>query len=97
MKSDLPPYVQPVNARGRTYYYFRRGDVRIKLSGTPGSREFQNAYDAAVREHGPQLEVTLLPQLASGAGRGALAWVIQRYKEKSKQWTSASEFDARDL
>ena len=41
-ETELPPYVQPVGARGRIYYYFRRGDVRIKLPGRPGTREFQN-------------------------------------------------------
>jgi len=89
-ETELPTYVQPVKARGRTYYYFRRGDARIKLPGRPGMREFQNAYDKAMREHGPAPEPTL-PQLATGAGRGAVAWVIQRYKEKSEQWAHASD------
>jgi hypothetical protein len=88
-ETKLPSFVQPVKARGSIYYYFRRGDVRIKLPGLAGTRVFQNAYDAAMREHGPVPEATL-PQLATGAGRGALAWVIQRYKEKSEQWANVS-------
>ena len=88
---DLPDFVQPVFARGRWYFYFRRGKVRIKLPGQPGSHEFQNAYDAALRAHGPQPEVTPLPQLASGAGRGSVAWVIEQYKKKSEQWANASD------
>ena len=94
---DLPDFVQPVLARGRWYFYFRRGKVRIKLPGQPGSHEFQNAYDAALRAHGPQPEVTPLPQLASGAGRGSVAWVIEQYKKKSEQWANASRLDAGDL
>jgi integrase len=88
---ELPPYVQPVKARGRTYYYFRRGAVRITLPGYPGTRGFHNAYDEAMRDHGPALETAALPQFARGAGPGSVAWVIERYKRKSEQWAKASE------
>jgi integrase len=90
-ETELPPYVQPVKARGRIYYYFRRGAVRITLPGYPGTREFQNAYDAAMRDHGLALEGTPLLQLARGGGPGSVAWVIERYKQKSAQWATASK------
>ena len=57
------PYVVRVKARGRSYYYFRtgvdangRGGTRIPLPGHPGTREFQDAYQAALREHAPHLQ-----------------------------------------
>ena len=85
MKVDLP-YVIRIRSRGRMYYYFRRGALRVRLPGHPGSREFSEAYAALKREHVPQLV-----QQTRGAGRGALAWVIEQYKLKSEQWLSASE------
>lgn len=43
-------YVQLIRKPdGRAYYYFRRGDVRIALPGTPGTRQFADAYDAALK------------------------------------------------
>jgi integrase len=88
MKVDLP-MVQPVKSRGRTYYYFRRAGIKsIKLPGQPGSREFQDAYQAALRRHAP--EKIEKPRRASGAGRGALAWVIEQYKLRSPQWRDAT-------
>jgi hypothetical protein len=88
MKVDLP-MVQPVKARGRTYYYFRRTGMKsIKLPGHPGGREFQVAYEAALRLHAP--EKIEQPRRAKGAGRGALAWVIEQFKLKSPQWKNAT-------
>jgi len=85
MKVDLP-FVVRIRARGRSYYYFRRGALRERIPGHPGSREFSDAYEALKREHVPQLM-----QQARGAGRGALAWVIEQYRLKSEQWLNASE------
>jgi integrase len=87
MKIDLP-FVQPVRARGRMYYYFRRGRIRIKLSGRPGSREFQDSYDAALRQNAPHL---LQQPQRGAAGRGSLAWVIDCYKAKAEAWAEASD------
>jgi integrase len=33
---------------GRLYHYFRRGDVNLRLPGAPGSKEFMDAYAAAL-------------------------------------------------
>jgi hypothetical protein len=87
MKVDLP-FVQPVRARGRMYYYFRRGRTRIALSGRPGSREFQDSYDAALRQNAPHL---LQQPKRGAAGRGSLAWVIHRYKARAEAWAEASD------
>ncbi len=51
---DLP-FVQPVKARGCLYYYFRRGRIRFALSGRLGSRELQDSYNGALRQHAPHL------------------------------------------
>lgn len=37
-------FVQPVQSKGKTYYYFRRGSVRKKLPDNPDSPEFDRAY-----------------------------------------------------
>jgi integrase len=82
---DLPHYVQPVKARGRWYYYFRKGSVRIKLAGRPNTSEFQLAYDEALRRHAPEKVVR------RGCGAiGSLTWVIERYKSRSPQWRDAT-------
>ena len=57
---DLPDYVQPVKARGRWYYYFRKGAVRIKLPDLH-SRDFKPAYDAALRRHAPEKVERVVP------------------------------------
>jgi hypothetical protein len=69
------PYVVRVKARGRYYYYFRtgvdaagRGGTRIALPGHPGTREFQDAYQLALREHAPHLQQQ--SRQRGGAGRG---------------------------
>lgn len=80
-------YVMRVKARSRFYYYFRRGRLRIRLPGKPGTREFVDSYDLALRQHAPEV----LKTRTYGAGRGALAWVIERYKAKSEAWAQASE------
>jgi integrase len=88
MKVELP-YVWRASRRGRMYYYFRfgvdgegRGGKLIPLPGAPGTREFQNAYDAALRQQARR----------RGQGTpGSLAWVIEQYKSKSKEWEGGSE------
>ena len=35
---------------GRVYHYFRRGDVNVRLPGLPGSKEFMEAYQAALEQ-----------------------------------------------
>ena len=46
MKIDYP-HVHTVKAKGRLYYYYRHRGKRIKLIGTPGTKEFALSYDAA--------------------------------------------------
>lgn len=48
-------YVQEIRKGGRAYYYFRRGDVRIALPGAPGTREFGDAYQAALTTPTPPI------------------------------------------
>jgi hypothetical protein len=88
MKIDLP-YVQPVKVRGRMYYYFRKGKVRFKLSAEPGSRDFDDAYETALRTHAPE-EFEARRRQASRGGRGSVAWVIEQFRTKSPQWLEAT-------
>jgi integrase len=86
MKLELP-YVQTVKVKGRSYYYFRNQTTgkRIKLDGRPGSREFEASYQSALLANGPKR-----PARATGAGRGSLAWVTERYKATSLDWEKAT-------
>ena len=95
MNIDLP-YVVRIKSRGRSYYYFRkgvdangRGGIRIALPGDPGTREFREAYEVALRENAPHLIQQSTPR--GRAGRGSLAWVIEQYKLKSVQWLNAGD------
>jgi integrase len=40
-------HVHTVKAKGRLYYYYRHKGKRIKLIGSPGTKEFALSYDAA--------------------------------------------------
>lgn len=42
-KPDLP-YLDTITANGRTYYYFRRGKVRVRINGNPDTEEFSRQY-----------------------------------------------------
>jgi integrase len=44
MPSELPKYVVKIAAKGRSYFYFRRGKARFRLEGEPGSPEFEADY-----------------------------------------------------
>jgi hypothetical protein len=90
-RRDLQDFVQPVKARGRWYHYFRKGAVRVALPGRPGSREFQVAYDRALRQHAPE-KVT-----KRGGGVGSLAWVIGQYKDALTTMARCHAFDTHDL
>lgn len=41
---------------GKTYIYFRRGKLRIRLHGKPHSPEFRRAYEAALKSGAPSKE-----------------------------------------
>lgn len=57
-------YVQTETSRhGKVVYYFRRGpNPRLRLKGSPGSKEFEASYEAAMQET-PILHVRDMPQL----------------------------------
>lgn len=42
---DLP-YLQIVTSKGRAYGYYRRGNLRARIKGNPGSAEFLAAYQS---------------------------------------------------
>jgi hypothetical protein len=41
-------FIQTFQVNGERYYYFRRRGQRVRLPGLPGSREFMEAYQAAL-------------------------------------------------
>jgi len=51
------PYVTTKVAKGRTYYYFRRGETYLRLPSNPDSREFDEAY-WAIRSGRAQKKIT---------------------------------------
>lgn len=57
------------------YYYRRKGQRKVRLSGTPGSGEFQAAYDAVHRAatQGPSQAAPTRPQI------GTLHWLCVQY------------------
>jgi len=83
MPRPRPPHVHRQETRhGRVVWYFRRGKgPRIRLPGPPGSDGFDAAYEAALRGG------DVRPH--SAAGRGTLAWLIDRYRE-STAWADLS-------
>jgi integrase len=69
-------YVKAYNSKGRTYYYFRRGSVSIRLDGPPGSSQFNESYAMALDANGGPSKV--------GAGRnlhGSVSALIGLYGE----------------
>lgn len=49
------PHVHSYVKGGRRYHYYRKGRVRIRLPGQPGSAEFMAAYEAAKLEKPPEI------------------------------------------
>jgi integrase len=49
------PHVHTFRKGGRVYHYFRKGAVRVRLPGAPGSAEFMAAYHAAQANEQPPL------------------------------------------
>ena len=79
MKRPLMPPIKlkftiRIQARGHTYWYFRRGDTRIRLPGEPGSADFLAAYKAAA-------ETVVLPVPAiSKAEPGTIRALVIAYR-----------------
>lgn len=44
MKKLRLPYLDTITVKGRTYHYFRRGKVRVRLKAAPGSDAFLQEY-----------------------------------------------------
>jgi len=84
MKIELK-YVNREPRAGRSYYYFRRGGIRIALPGIPGTREFQEAYDDAISQHAPELR----KKVRGHGARGTIDWAILELK-RSEHWTGLS-------
>lgn len=85
MPRPRPPYLlRETNRHGSTVWYVRRGNgPRIRIRGEYGSKEFIEAYNAAIA--GRQLNVSE----PSKSSPESLAWLISRYRQ-SAVWTSLS-------
>lgn len=70
-------YVQEYESAGKVYRYFRRGGVRIRLPGRPGSTEFMQAYAAAFERTKPDDVAPTGNRTVAHAARilrGTMAW-----------------------
>lgn len=85
MPRKLPLYVVKETTRHKTIvFYFRKGKgERIRLKGVPGSKEFKEAYKAALI--GQPLEVE-----TDKAKVKSLRWLVERYMESAK-WAGLSD------
>lgn len=69
-------YVIDRKVRGRTYYYFRKGDAPLEpLSGVPGSKQFSDRYQQLLAERAPKVSRAV----RGGDAKGTLAWVIEQF------------------
>jgi len=75
-------FVDVVRAKGRVYHYYRRGKVRHRLPGNPGTREFNRAYEEI---HGGYEARQKLLREGDSILPGSLAAVIRDYR-KSPKW-----------
>lgn len=81
------PYLQREEARGKTFWYFRRGhDRRVRLKGAYGSPEFLAAYRAALTEKPPSA------RSARGEGTFEHLWDLYR---ASPVWAGLSPITRR--
>lgn len=64
------PYVERTTAKGRVYWYFRRGPVRLRLP-EPDSPEFAIRYAELMNE----------PSRRMAPGYGTMAWLVQSYRQ----------------
>lgn len=85
MKKVQRPYVVEKKSKGRTYYYFRRGEIYQRLPDTPDSREFDEAYWAIRSGREKKLPKTTFGNLidsyyASPAFKGKKPRTQQEYR-----------------
>ena len=76
---DLP-YLDRIRAKGRDYYYYRRGNLRQRLP-SPKDADFKTEYDRIHRS----FQVGRISN-----ARGSLAWLIEQYKQ-SPSFTEKSD------
>jgi len=78
------PYLLKEIARGKTFWYFRRGKgLRVRIHGEYGSAEFTQNYLAALNG--------VTSQSKPVAANGTLGWLIACYKESSA-WARLSPY-----
>jgi hypothetical protein len=84
MPRKLPLYVVREKSRhGKVVFYFRRGKGdRLRLSGTPGTKEFDESYRAA-------LDGVPIAKVHTEAPSRSLRWLVDRYRESAK-WAGLS-------
>lgn len=83
MTKPRPPFLHKETSRhGKVVWYVRmKGKPRVRIIGEYGSKEFMEAYRAAISE-GPQPP-------KSKHHSGSLSWLIERYRETT-QWSALS-------
>ena len=64
------PFVDAFTVKGRVYYYYRRGRLRRRIHGVPGTPEFDAAYQAY-----PPARQRRLPRRLGHADRSRAAFV----------------------
>ncbi len=87
---DLP-YVDAIPVKGRTYYYYRRDGLRQRITGQPGDRDFQQAYD---RLH-QQAEAIAAKPDPQGIIPGSLRALVAAYRT-SAEWREKAPGTQRD-
>jgi integrase len=70
----------------RQRYYFRRGNRRWPLPGSPGTPDFTEEYDRLLAEHAPAAKPA-----RGKAVEGTLDWIILKYKTESTEWANAKQ------
>ena len=79
---DLP-YVDTIPARGRTYYYYRRGKLRQRIRGNPDEPGFLEAY-AAIHAAAQAADAKAAAS-EPGVAPGSMAALIRAYRT-SPEW-----------
>jgi integrase len=75
--------VEDVDRHGNVRLYFRRkGQRKIRLSGTPGSEEFMEIYKKALSGSVPA--ATKRSPQRSNASHGSLRWICQEYYKSAE-------------
>lgn len=76
MPRPRPPFLRRETTRhGRTVWYFRQGNKRVRLPDQFGSDEFWQAYNDALAGRAQRKR--------TGPESGTLAWLIARYRESA--------------